>query len=137
MTECPKCGVASVDGATDCAACGIVFEKFERRVLAVAESAPPPVAGPNLEEEATSKLVWWASAGLLTGLTAWTWSFARLPMGPAVMDSFLHLPDLIFHEAGHVIFSPLGQFMSVLGGSLLQFLVPVILAVSFAPNPKP
>ena len=81
--------------------------------------------------EATSGVVRWASAGLLTGLTVWTWSFARLPMDPTVMDSFLHLPDLIFHEAGHVIFSPFGRFMSVLGGSLLQLLVPVILAVSF------
>ena len=82
-------------------------------------------------DEATSGVVWWASAGLLTGLTVWTWSVARLPMDPTVMDSFLHLPDLIFHEAGHVIFSPFGRLMSVVGGSLLQLLVPVILAVSF------
>ena len=136
MTECPKCGAVGVDGATDCAACGIVFEKFEWRVLAVAEP-PQPVAGRDLADEATSGLVWWASAGLLTGLTVWTWSFARLPMDPAVMDSFLHLPDLIFHEAGHVIFSPFGRFMSVLGGSLLQFLVPVILAVSFVRQHQP
>ena len=47
------------------------------------------------------------------------------------MDSWLHLPDLIFHEAGHFIFSLFGQFMTVLGGSLLQFLIPVIAAVAF------
>ena len=65
-------------------------------------------------------------------LLIWTWNFARLPMGPAVMDSFLHLPDLVFHEAGHVIFSPFGRFLTVLGGSLFQFLVPLIVAGAFA-----
>jgi hypothetical protein len=47
------------------------------------------------------------------------------------MDSFLHLPDLVFHEAGHLIFGVFGRFMSVLGGSLLQFLIPVVAAVAF------
>lgn len=30
----------------------------------------------------------------------WSWQFARLPMGVGVMDSVLHLPNLVFHEAG-------------------------------------
>lgn len=47
------------------------------------------------------------------------------------MNSFLHLPDLVFHEAGHILFSPFGEFMTVLGGSLLQFLIPVIAAIAF------
>ena len=47
------------------------------------------------------------------------------------MNSFLHLPDLVFHEAGHILFAPFGQFMTVLGGSLTQVLIPVIAAVAF------
>ena len=43
----------------------------------------------------------------------------------------LHLPNLVFHEAGHVIFSPFGRFMTVLGGSLFQCLVPIALAIAF------
>jgi hypothetical protein len=81
--------------------------------------------------EAVSGLVGWARALLLLGLAAWTWSFARTPMSAAVMESFLHLPNLVFHEAGHVIFSPFGRFLSVLGGSLFQCLVPMILAGAF------
>jgi hypothetical protein len=82
-------------------------------------------------------MVRWASASLLVALTAWTWSIARVPMGPAVMESFLHLPDLVFHEAGHVIFSPLGQFMTVLGGSLMQCLVPIAFALAFLRQHQP
>jgi len=41
-------------------------------------------------------------------------------------ESFLHNVSIPFHEAGHLIFSLLGDFMGVLGGSLLQVLIPVI-----------
>ena len=73
----------------------------------------------------------WARIGLVAGLAIWTISFARTPLSPDVNQSFLHLPDLVFHEAGHVIFSPFGQFLTVLGGSLLQCLIPIIAAISF------
>ena len=45
--------------------------------------------------------------------------------------SFLHLINLPFHEAGHILFSPFGEFMTTLGGSLLQVLVPLICAGAF------
>jgi hypothetical protein len=68
---------------------------------------------------------------VLVALIVWTWQFARVPMGVGVMDSLLHLPNLVFHEAGHVLFSPLGRFMTVLGGSLFQVLVPLVCAIAF------
>ncbi|GAB4485514.1 MAG: hypothetical protein OHK006_11800 [Thermodesulfovibrionales bacterium] len=46
-------------------------------------------------------------------------------------ESFLHYLNLPFHEAGHIVFSLLGRFMAVLGGSLLQLLVPAAVLVSF------
>jgi hypothetical protein len=73
----------------------------------------------------------WARIALVAGLAIWTFQFARTPISDDAMSSFLHLPDLVFHEAGHIIFSPFGRFMTVLGGSLLQFLVPVIVTVAF------
>lgn len=137
MTECPKCG-AAVAESPECPSCGLVFAKYERRVSTLAAAAlPPPVAIRNLEDEATSGIVRWASAALLAGLAVWTWSFAKTPLSADAMDSFLHLPDLVFHEAGHVIFSPLGQFMTALGGSLMQVLVPVTLAGAFVRQHQP
>ena len=67
---------------------------------------------------------------LVIGLAVWTWQFAAASMGSA-MNSILHVPNLVFHEAGHVLFGFLGRFMAVLGGSLLQVLVPVTLGVAF------
>jgi hypothetical protein len=37
---------------------------------------------------------------------------------------FIHGANLIFHEAGHVLFRILGEFMMILGGSLNQVLIP-------------
>jgi hypothetical protein len=44
---------------------------------------------------------------------------------------FLDGVDLIFHEAGHVVFGLLGEFVGILGGSLMQVLIPAVAAVGF------
>ena len=44
---------------------------------------------------------------------------------------FIDGVNLLIHEGGHVIFSPLGEFMHFLGGSLTQTLMPLIFAVYF------
>jgi hypothetical protein len=63
-------------------------------------------------------------------LLVWTARFVTAPSPDVIMAAFLHRVDLVFHEAGHVVFSPFGQFMTVLGGSLFQLLVPVVCAVA-------
>jgi hypothetical protein len=66
------------------------------------------------------------------GLLAWTWSLARASIeSNAVGASFLHLINLPFHEAGHVIFMFFGRFLMTLGGSLMQLLVPAALTLVF------
>jgi hypothetical protein len=64
------------------------------------------------------------------GLAMWTVLLAASPLD-AAMNSFVHLPNLVFHEAGHIIFSPLGSFMTVLGGSLMQVIIPLVCAGAF------
>ncbi|MCL7959932.1 MAG: hypothetical protein M8861_07055 [marine benthic group bacterium] len=44
---------------------------------------------------------------------------------------FLDGVNLLIHEAGHVLFSPLGQTMSVAGGTILQLLFPLAFVVHF------
>jgi hypothetical protein len=70
----------------------------------------------------------WIGVAILVVLT---WRFARTPLDESAIASFLHLPNLIFHEAGHVLFSPFGRFISVLAGSLFQIAVPLICAGAF------
>jgi hypothetical protein len=79
----------------------------------------------------------WVKFALVAGLAVWTIQFARTPLSDDAMDSFLHLPDLVFHEAGHIIFSPFGRFLTVLGGSLMQVLVPVVAAIAFVRQQDP
>jgi hypothetical protein len=76
---------------------------------------------------------------LLLLLAYWTWTFLVWPMRQDVIGaSFLHIISLPFHEAGHVLFSPFGDLLTALGGSLTQVLVPVVCWIAFAttsPNP--
>lgn len=57
--------------------------------------------------------------------------FFSFGINTGVMNDFLHGPNLIFHEAGHVIFSPFGDFIMILGGSLEQCLIPIIVIYTF------
>lgn len=51
--------------------------------------------------------------------------------GSPFLMRFIHGANLIFHEAGHVIFMILGEFMTILGGSLFQILLPAAIAGYF------
>lgn len=79
----------------------------------------------------TSRLATAGRWALLTALVAWTVGLAGSVDADRVNGSWLHLPNLIFHEAGHVLFGPFGRFMSVLGGSLTQVLIPLVCATAF------
>ena len=73
----------------------------------------------------------WALIGraiLWVSVVLYGWKYHRLSMrelSEDIVTTPLHLVHLVFHEAGHVIFSWLGDFMHVLGGSLFQVLVPI------------
>ena len=125
--ECPKCAAAVADGTPECPHCGVVFAKLEKRRehIGLKADARTRVADPT---EAIVRTLRWL---LIAGLAVWTWQFARVPMGVAVADSVLHLPNLVFHEAGHVILGVFGRFAGVLGGSLFQVALPLALAVAF------
>lgn len=58
-------------------------------------------------------------AGLLAIYFLW---IAYDPM----QGSFLDNVDLPIHETGHLLFRPLGEFMSVAGGSLFQIIFPAV-----------
>lgn len=45
--------------------------------------------------------------------------------------------NLVIHEAGHLLFIPFGQFMTIAGGSLFQVIVPAVFAAYFYYNEKP
>ena len=67
--------------------------------------------------------------GVIAAVAIWSLTLVTAPMDD-VGGSFLHLINLVFHEAGHIIFSPFGRFMTILGGSLMQVLVPIVCALT-------
>jgi len=62
----------------------------------------------------------------------WGWSFILSDLKSQELNaSFMHNINLVFHEAGHVIFRLFGNFMAILGGSLLQLIVPLVVMLAF------
>ncbi|MGH9749869.1 MAG: hypothetical protein ACRD6R_08105 [Candidatus Polarisedimenticolia bacterium] len=61
------------------------------------------------------------------GLAGWALALARQdrPFSP------LDWANLAFHEAGHLVFAPFGRTLHLLGGTLLQLLVPMVLTGYF------
>ncbi|HKJ71277.1 MAG TPA: zinc ribbon domain-containing protein [Gammaproteobacteria bacterium] len=83
-------------------------------------------------EESPDGLVLVGRGLVLVVLAVWGIHFTA--MDPATYEigrSFMHHVNLTFHEAGHVLFQPFGRFLHVLGGSLFQVLVPLIVAGAF------
>lgn len=63
---------------------------------------------------------------------AWGIDFIMMDFATnAIGQSWFHNVDLVFHEAGHMLFMPFGRTLTILGGSLFQVLVPVFLMFAF------
>ena len=75
----------------------------------------------------------WGHALFYVIFFIWGWRFIANGIDSTyIYSSWLHLPNLAFHEYGHIMFSPFGNFMMYLGGSLLQILLPLALLIFFS-----
>ncbi len=142
---CPKCHhVRQPNEAGDaaiCPACGLVFAKWAARAEFVApatqrrareDEGTAWTAALLATPEAPSSLVWWGRVGTLALLLIWGIALLRVDFtNVEVYESFMHLILLPIHEAGHVLFRLLGEFMGVAGGSLMQLLLPFGIGVAF------
>lgn len=70
---------------------------------------------------------WWARVPLLA-LFVWTLAgHLRDPQFPGLFGGI----NLGIHEWGHYVFAPFGEFMALLGGTLLQCLAPLLAVLAF------
>ena len=147
---CPNCGFTQADGTTECLRCGIIIAKYKPFPTQDLSSEPPTSRSTGARKKRRRKLLegirgllfavepganpfFLAGRALVfVGLVVWGWKFLTTPMETNyVSASFMHNINLPFHEAGHLVFSPFGRFMQVLGGSLGQILMPCICLAAF------
>ncbi len=148
---CPKCGYRSPDGKAipdSCPECGLIYSKWLKSLATdpqFAEQEVKPVSSvfpvgisfslsqfflrprPNVSKADV------LGYGLVWLLLVW-WGLAFLAMdfrSAEIMNHWFHNVDLIFHEAGHVLFMPFGRWMMFLGGSAFQVLLPLSLMFAF------
>jgi hypothetical protein len=143
--KCPKCQFQQPDDQEICLRCGVVFAKIHVPVAnhdgkpALRDKERQPRLATALKKvlndvpREENPLVRGGRMLVWLGLVVWGVKFMFTPVsGEAFSRSFMHLVNLPFHEAGHILFSPFGRFVQVLGGTLGQLLVPLVVAGSFA-----
>lgn len=140
--SCPKCGHArrARDPQTHpdiCPACGIAMSKYRARQQAPVEPVRPvqraSLWAPFKIPPRYSAGGRWCAKALLAALLLWTLWFAGHGVSWEVIGgSFMHNINLPFHEFGHLAFMPFGRFMTILGGSLFQLLLPLGLLLAFS-----
>ncbi len=144
--KCPKCSFEQTAQNVECVNCGIIFEKYRKFQDSKPDSNSLPT---EYEEKAasieslTKGLLFYVKPEtnpvILVGrvlfflvVFIWGLKFIFTPMESNYTgESLWHLINLPFHEAGHVIFRPFGRFITSLGGSLGQLLMPLTCLIVF------
>ena len=135
---CPKCGQENPQATAECLRCGVIFAKIKIHSPQPVEPglteqhAAEPAGGGSRDlflavPDGANPLLAWGRGLLLVGLVIWSARLISGDIGANVAgESLLHLVNLPFHEAGHVLFRPFGRFVTTLGGTLGQLLVPLL-----------
>jgi hypothetical protein len=130
--HCPKCGHSPLPANQSlpaaCPACGVILAKLAQ-VVDESDDSPSDIGLlPDIPTR-MDPVSFWARVGLLLVFAVWGATLIGQDYRTGEMGtSFIHRPLLVFHEAGHVLFRLLGEWMMVLGGSLGQLIMPAILA---------
>lgn len=149
-TTCPKCQHTRTENDLSnpdvCPACGVVFSKWIKHHLGSNKKRQPESQENKVArlsrllllftytEEKVNPFIFYGRMIVLIAMIILGWKFIDYDFTktPDVIgNSFLHTINLVFHEAGHVIFMPFGWFMTKLGGTLGQLLMPVIVFAAF------
>jgi hypothetical protein len=138
--KCPKCQHEQDDENIECVKCGVIFAKFaaaQRQDRPRGYSVPPQkekrsglsiISDVLFYTPADNNMLFIIGRGVvLIGLIIWGIRFIASPLEENYASaSLMHLVNLPFHEAGHIFFRFLGSFMTSLGGTIGQFLMPLI-----------
>lgn len=137
--NCPKCGHEQKDENSECLRCGLIFSHYRpldyRELLAgsrseetAKSSVPKRIFNYMFHTNDEIEVVYFIGRFIVfIFLFIWSIKFLQSSIDSNyVGKSFMHLVNLPFHEAGHIVFRPLGRVMHSLGGSLGQVIMPLI-----------
>jgi len=140
---CPKCNHTQKEENSECEKCGLIFAKYDARLNSQNTYIAPSVSPPK-DADASFSLsdvifhiksdesiyVFYGRLVFMIGIIFWGFKFILSPIeSNYAADSFMHLVNLPFHEAGHIFFRPFGSFMTSLGGTIGQFTMPLACCV--------
>lgn len=141
---CPKCKFEQNESNLECPQCGIIFSKYQAHKQRQNESIDDDannMVHKTVEEPRNRQLkqLLCSSFGEVKYITLggrvlvfiviliWGMKFIFSSInGNYAGNSFIHLINLPFHEAGHILFRPFGSFIKSLGGTLGQMMMPLI-----------
>lgn len=144
FSHCPRCDHAPLpqDQALPaaCPACGVILAKVGqpvarrprgRHALEAEPDATGLAAALWRVPDRVDTLGWRLRLLLWAGFAAWGLALMAADVRTGeIASTFLHMPLLVFHEAGHVLLRPLGEWLTVAGGTLLQLLMPALVAAT-------
>ena len=144
-SQCPKCGhkpPRPLPASASCPACGIYLFKW---VQPQVEPLSNEVADESFDSDEVGliaalfqpmdkmdSMTFYGRGIVLLLLAIWSWFLFGFDYRTGEIGmSFMHNILLPIHEAGHVLFMPFGEFMTILGGSLFQIALPFAIGVAF------
>ncbi|MDR1163062.1 MAG: hypothetical protein LBM17_04395 [Candidatus Accumulibacter sp.] len=139
--RCPKCAAhfeTPLDARSECPKCGIWFHKWEKESKRQRARRGEKPEEPGFDEIVKvqklpeNPFVFYGQAATLIFISLWGLLLITKNYHTDEIDAtFMHSILLPFHEAGHLIFYPLGEFMRMLGGSFFQVAFPLGIAYAF------
>jgi hypothetical protein len=148
--KCPKCHFEQGAENAECIRCGLIFSKYNTPGGSQPEQKPQKTMDNSIDEspeayrffprmkellfyvEPDVNVFYFAGrVALFAVILFYGFKFIFSPMEKCYgIMPFMHLVNLPFHEAGHIIFMAFGKFIMFLGGTLGQLLMPLICLIA-------
>ncbi|MBU1568288.1 MAG: zinc ribbon domain-containing protein [Proteobacteria bacterium] len=140
--HCPKCNFEQNVQNAECEKCGVYFAKYYSSLEVKSKASETKMAHSSPEDTdpqfSFGELFFYTKPEsnifsfvgrlfIFVGTILLGIKFIASPIeSNSAGNSFLHLVNLPFHETGHIVFRPFGSFITSLGGTISQLMMPMI-----------